>query len=66
MLTNPLLLGGIAFEVAFTAALVYVPALQDLFGTASLPLDIVVLIATFPVLVWGADELQRARRRSHR
>ncbi|MEU9947480.1 cation-transporting P-type ATPase [Streptomyces sp. NPDC047939] len=66
LFTNPLLLAGIAFEVAFTAALVYVPALQDLFGTASLPLDVVVLIAAFPVLVWGTDELRRARRRSHR
>ncbi|WP_370415923.1 cation-translocating P-type ATPase [Streptomyces fradiae] len=64
--SNPLLLAGIAFELAFTAALVYAPPLQHLFGTAALPLDVVLLIATFPVLVWGTDELRRARRRRQR
>ncbi|MGW5398145.1 cation-translocating P-type ATPase [Streptomyces sp. NPDC003952] len=62
--TNPLLLAGIAFELVFTAALVYVPPLQGLFGTAALPLDVVALIAVFPVLVWGTDELRRLRRRT--
>ncbi|MFJ3974119.1 cation-translocating P-type ATPase [Streptomyces sp. NPDC090021] len=64
--SNPLLLAGIAFELAFTAALVYVPPLQDLFGTAALPLDVVLLIAAFPPLVWGTDEIRRwaLRRRS--
>ncbi|MET9881829.1 cation-transporting P-type ATPase [Streptomyces sp. NPDC006430] len=66
LFTNPLLLAGIAFELAFTAALVYAPPLQGLFGTAALPLDVVALIATFPVLVWGTDELRRwVRRRNH-
>ncbi|MFE2478062.1 HAD-IC family P-type ATPase, partial [Streptomyces sp. NPDC059389] len=65
--TNPLLLAGIAFELVFTAALVYAPPLQDLFGTAALPLDVVLLISAFPPLVWGSDELRRrARRRHHR
>ncbi|MER6216132.1 cation-translocating P-type ATPase [Streptomyces sp. NPDC001674] len=61
--TNPLLLAGIAFELAFTAALVYVPVLQHLFGTAALPPDVVLLIAAFPPLVWGTDELRRWARR---
>ncbi|MEU6934113.1 HAD-IC family P-type ATPase [Streptomyces sp. NPDC046374] len=64
--TNPLLLAGIAFELAFTAALVYAPPLQHLFGTAALPPDVVLLVATFPVMVWGTDELRRARRRRQR
>ncbi|MFB6613052.1 cation-translocating P-type ATPase [Streptomyces sp. NPDC085524] len=65
--TNPLLLAGIAFELAFTAALVYAPPLQHLFGTAALPLDVVLLIAAFPPLVWGTDEIRRSvRRRRHR
>ncbi|MDX3770888.1 MULTISPECIES: cation-transporting P-type ATPase [unclassified Streptomyces] len=66
LFTNPLLLAGIAFELAFTAVLVYVPLLQGLFGTAALPPDVVALIATFPVLVWGTDELRRWVRRAHR
>jgi magnesium-transporting ATPase (P-type) len=63
LFTNPLLLAGIAFELAFTAALVYAPPLQHLFGTAALPLDVVLLIAAFPPLVWGTDELRRWARR---
>ncbi|MCB5163836.1 cation-transporting P-type ATPase [Streptomyces bambusae] len=64
--TNPLLLAGIAFELAFTAALVYAPPLQHMFGTAALPLDVVLLVAAFPPLVWGTDELRRSLRRRHR
>ncbi|MFF5924253.1 cation-translocating P-type ATPase, partial [Streptomyces flavochromogenes] len=64
--SNRLLLAGIAFELVFTAALVYAPPLQHLFGTAALPLDVVLLVATFPVLVWGTDELRRGRRRRQR
>ncbi|MEV4143794.1 cation-transporting P-type ATPase [Amycolatopsis sp. NPDC049691] len=62
--TNRLLLGGIAFELAFAAALIYLPPLQDLFGTAALPAWVVAMMLPMPVLVWGADELFRwaARR----
>ncbi|MFE2547391.1 cation transporting ATPase C-terminal domain-containing protein [Streptomyces sp. NPDC059355] len=61
------LLAGIAFELVFTAALVYAPPLQNLFGTAALPLDVVLLIAVFPPLVRASDEARRwARRRHHR
>ncbi|GHJ96880.1 magnesium-transporting ATPase [Streptomyces sp. NE5-10] len=63
VLSNPLLLAGIAFELCFTAALVYAPPLQQLFGTAPLPWDVVLFIGTFPLLVWGVDEARRARRR---
>ena len=61
--SNPLLLWGIAFEVAFAAAVIYVPALQPLFHTAPLGATELVLLAPFPVLVWGADEVWRWRRR---
>jgi magnesium-transporting ATPase (P-type) len=64
LLTNPLLLWGIAFEVAFTAALVYFPPLQQLFGTAALGPGTLAIIAPFPFAVWGVDELCRRRRRS--
>ncbi|WP_067479461.1 HAD-IC family P-type ATPase [Actinomadura hibisca] len=66
LFSNPLLLAGIAFELVFTAVLVYVPPVQKLFGTAALPADVLLLIATFPVIVWGTDELRRwaLRRRT--
>jgi calcium-translocating P-type ATPase len=63
LLTNPLLLWGIAFEVAFTAALVYLPPLQQLFGTAAVGPGALAVIAPFPLIVWGLDELRRLRRR---
>lgn len=63
--SNRLLLWGIAAEIVFTAFLVYVPAFQDVFHTAALGPTEVALLATFPVLVWGADELRRWRIRRH-
>jgi magnesium-transporting ATPase (P-type) len=63
LLTNPMLLWGIAFELAFTAALVYLPVANDVMGTAPLPLTTLLLLLPFPVIVWGADELWRARLR---
>ena len=66
--SNRLLLWGIAFELAFTAALLWVPPLSDLFGTQPPPLEDLVLVLPFPFIVWGADELWRwsVRRRSAR
>jgi len=61
--SNPLLLWGIAFELVFTAAVIYLPWLQDLFGTASLPPGQLAVLLPFPFLVWGADELLRWTRR---
>jgi magnesium-transporting ATPase (P-type) len=61
--SNPLLLWGIAFELVFTAALIYLPPLQAVFGTAALGLDAVLFAVPFPFIVWGADELRRRRRR---
>ena len=61
--SNPLLLRGIAFELVFAAAIIYVPALQDVFGTASLGLRELLFVVPFPFIVWGADEIRRWRRR---
>ncbi|MFI8454640.1 cation transporting ATPase C-terminal domain-containing protein [Kitasatospora sp. NPDC085464] len=64
--SNPQLLGGIGFSLAFAAAVVYLPALHRVFGTTSLSPAQLVTVAPFPFLVWGADELRRAvvRRRA--
>ena len=62
--SNPLLLWAIAFELFFTAALIYTPPLQAIFGTASLSASQLVILLPFPLIVWGADEVVRwARRR---
>ncbi len=63
VLSNPLLLWGIVFELAFSAALIYLPPLQALLGTRPLGLAELALLAIFPVVVWGVDEVWRAAER---
>lgn len=58
-----MLLWGIAFELLFAAGLVHVPFLQDIFGTTALSTTQLALLASFPVIVWGSDELRRAHLR---
>ena len=62
--SNPFLLLGIAFELAFAAAVIYVPALQPIFHTAPLDASEIAFLALMPPVVWGADELRRYRRRA--
>jgi calcium-translocating P-type ATPase len=66
--SNPALLGGIAFALAFAGALIYTPALQGFFGTAALTPAQLATVAPFPLIVWGSDELRRLllRRRAGR
>jgi calcium-translocating P-type ATPase len=64
--SNPLLLGGIAFELLFAAAVIYLPPVQAVFATAALPLWVLALLVPMPVLVWGLDEIHRALRRRPR
>jgi magnesium-transporting ATPase (P-type) len=64
--SNPLLLWGIAFELVFAAALIYAPPLQSVFGTRPLGLGDLAILATFPFIVWGVDELRRWRGRRAR
>ncbi|WP_405182790.1 cation-transporting P-type ATPase [Nocardia sp. NBC_01377] len=66
VLSNPLLLWGIAFELALAAAIIYVPVLQRLLGTAALTPSMLAFTLPFPFIVWGADELRRwvLRRRA--
>src|SRR5664280_891760 len=61
--TNPLLLGGIAVEIAFAAALVYLPFMHAIFGTATPSPAQLALVLPYPFIVWGADEARRWLRR---
>ena len=66
--SNRFLLGGIAFSLAFAALLIYVPALNSVFGTAPLSPAQVATVAPYPFIIWGADEIRRMlmRRRAGR
>jgi magnesium-transporting ATPase (P-type) len=50
MLTNPLLLWGIAFELALAAIFIYAPPFQSLLGTAALGPDAPLFAAPFPFI----------------
>jgi calcium-translocating P-type ATPase len=67
LLSNPLLLWGILFELALAALIIYVPLLQDLLGTAALTPAMLAFTAPYPIIVWGADEIRRwlLRRKYH-
>jgi magnesium-transporting ATPase (P-type) len=66
ILSNRLLLWGIAFELVLAAVLVYAPPFHALLGTAALTADELLFVTPFPFIVWGADELRRwyMRRRA--
>ena len=63
VLSNPYLLRGVAFAIAFAAAIIYAPPLQSVFQTAALPAPDLLVLACFPFIVWGSDELWRRWRR---
>ena len=63
VLSNRLLLWGIAFEVVFAALVVALPFGQRVFGTAAPPAFELAILLPFPLIVWGVDELWRAWRR---
>ncbi|MGW0058255.1 cation transporting ATPase C-terminal domain-containing protein [Nocardia nova] len=57
--SNPYLLAGIGAEIVLAAMFVYPPPLQQLLGTAPLPLTDLAILLPYPLIVWGADELRR-------
>ena len=63
VISNHLLLWGIAFGVAFAAAVVALPPLAEVFGTALPTAPELALLIPFPLIVWGVDELWRTRQR---
>ncbi|MFI1991078.1 cation-translocating P-type ATPase [Actinoplanes sp. NPDC020271] len=66
LFSNRLLLWGILFELVFTAAVIYTPWLQDIFGTAALSVSQLAIIAPFPFVVWAVDEAARWAARHRR
>jgi magnesium-transporting ATPase (P-type) len=59
ILSNRLLMAGVVFEVLFTALVIAVPGLNSALGMAVPPPLSLGAIATFPLLVWAADEVRR-------
>jgi magnesium-transporting ATPase (P-type) len=64
--SNHYLLLAVAAELALAAVFVYAPPLQALLGTAALPASDLAVLAPFPFIVWGADELRRYLLRRNR
>ncbi len=62
--SNPYLLRGVAFAILFAATIIYLPPLQAIFSTTALPPEDLLILACFPVLVWGSDELWRWHMRT--
>jgi calcium-translocating P-type ATPase len=63
VLSNRLLLWGIAFELVFAAAIVGLPGVSEALGMAVPPLPALAVLPLFAVVVWGVDEIVRAVRR---
>jgi Ca2+-transporting ATPase len=64
--SNPLVFAGIAFELIFAVALIYIPVFQDVFGTAPVGLNAWLLLFAFTPLVFACEEGRKAivRRRA--
>lgn len=60
LLSNRLLLLGIAFELALTLVLVYVPGVDDVFHTGPIGPWHWLLLLAFPLVVFGAEEARKA------
>jgi len=63
---NPLILWGIAFELALLAAIVYLPWGQALFGTAPLPQEVWLYVLPFAAAMFALEEGRKLLRRAHR
>lgn len=64
--SNPLILWGIAFELALLGAIVYTPWGQALFGTAALPLEIWLCVLPFAAAMLALEEGRKILIRAHR
>ena len=67
LFSNRLLLWGIAFELVFAAALIYVPFLQKVFRTGPVGAEWWAYLIAFVPVIFLAEELRKAiQRRRHR
>ena len=67
LFSNRLLLWGIAFELVFAAALIYVPFLQDVFRTGPVGAEWWAYLLAFVPVIFLAEEARKAiQRRRHR
>jgi Ca2+-transporting ATPase len=60
LLSNRLIVGGIAVEIAMVALLAYTPGLQKIFHTSDLSGPEWLFLLLWPPLVLGAEELRKA------
>ena len=60
LFSNPLILIGIAVELALILFIVYAPAGNWVFGTAPIGLDVWLFIAPFAALMWALEEARKA------
>lgn len=63
LFTNKLVLWGVVFALTLTIAIVYIPFLQSIFGTATIPVFYWVIALAFGPIVLAADEFRKARIR---
>lgn len=61
--SNPLLLGAVLLTVALQLAIIYVPALNDLFGTQPLAAAELALAFAGALCVMAAVEIEKVFRR---
>jgi hypothetical protein len=60
LLSNRLILAGIAVEIALVALLAYTPGLDDIFHTSGLSGWEWLFLTAWPPIVLGAEELRKA------
>ena len=65
VLSNRHLLRSVAFALVLAAAIIYAPPLQPIFKTAALAAHDLLVLACFPLIVWGSDKLWRWRARTN-
>ena len=57
--SNRILLVAIGLELAFAVGVTVLPGLSHILGMAVPPVRALAVLPTYPLIVWGADELRR-------